>query len=72
MCQGEKKNSLQFSREGTRQEKFTEGTWEIRDTPCPRLIIHETVEVIKKMKTGVEVEEKTVSQVLKSSGTEVG
>lgn len=31
----------------------------------------ETVQVIKKMKTGVEVEEKRVSQVLKSSGTEV-
>lgn len=71
MCQGVK-TSLRLSREGIRQKKFTEGTLEIRDTLCFRLMTQETVQVIKKMKTGVEVEEKRVSQVLKSSGTEVG
>lgn len=58
--------------EKVQDRRNSEGTWEIKDTHCLRLIIHETVEVIKKMKTGVEVEEKRVSQMLESSGTGVG
>ena len=54
MCLGGE-NSLQLSREDRRQEKYTEGIWENRDTPCLRLVIHETIEVVKKMETGVEV-----------------